>query len=452
MKQQQMADDALGDRDAAIGMLMSMGLSNERASQGLDATNDNVKNAIDYLVSNGEDESLSVAKRKELQVSPNSFRGSRRNCRRGKIPNNGVGSHLFVIDDDVEKQMGPANQIHNAGQDFLKYKLASPGLSEKVSGAANSHMNKLDSPGQSENGACAVNPLFACTSLDRSARPRNILPGAVAVDGVGGEEYRREYIAANERRIFDSMMPVTAQVVPNGEAVYEEFQERLRALEERENVTTVAHVISPHGNDGPANTLSNRRRTRILWAGIVGAMLVLVGLVLGFTLSRKPDAHQHLTDLLTSVSPDGGAALKTPSTPQNNALNWLAGNANLDAYSDDKKIQRYILATLYFSTRGDDWINNTGWLSDSDECDDWYNEADESFCSNGAVVELDFYRDIHANPNPSNNLDGSLPVELALLSNSLGESLLHSTLRHMLSTLSHCFCLTLLFIGSAQKR
>jgi len=65
-------------------------------------------------------------------------------------------------------------------------------------------------------------------------------------------------------------------------------------------------------------------------------------------------------------------------------------------------------ATLYFSTNGNNWYINDGWLSNTDECG-WFNDAEGSFCRSGAVLELDFH---------SNNLDGTLPDEIALLSNS----------------------------------
>lgn len=122
-------------------------------------------------------------------------------------------------------------------------------------------------------------------------------------------------------------------------------------------------------------------------------------------------AQDQLVALLSSVSLDDGEALQTPSTPQNNAVSWLAGNANLSTYSDAKKIQRYVLATLYYSTNGDSWTRNTGWLSDSDECD-WDYTVVGSLCVSGSVAELDM---------AAKNLVGTVPAELALLSNSLSE-------------------------------
>jgi len=70
-----------------------------------------------------------------------------------------------------------------------------------------------------------------------------------------------------------------------------------------------------------------------------------------------------------------------------------------------------VLATLYYSTNGDLWENNTGWLSNGDECG-WFYSDDGLFCSdNGSVVVLNL---------SANNLKGSLPDDIALLSNSLG--------------------------------
>jgi hypothetical protein len=129
------------------------------------------------------------------------------------------------------------------------------------------------------------------------------------------------------------------------------------------------------------------------------------------TSATLPD----LIELLSLVSPDGGTALATPLTPQNRAVNWLANNTNLDSYSDKRKIQRYTLGVLYYSTNGDSWRNNNGWLTDANECN-WSNGADGLFCDeNGAIFELDLY------DGSGNNLVGTIPIELTLLSDSVGK-------------------------------
>jgi Leucine-rich repeat (LRR) protein len=156
------------------------------------------------------------------------------------------------------------------------------------------------------------------------------------------------------------------------------------------------------------------------------------------TSATLPD----LIELLSLVSPDGGTALATPLTPQNRAVNWLANNTNLDSYSDKRKIQRYTLGVLYYSTNGDSWRNNNGWLTDANECN-WSNGADGLFCDeNGAIFELDLY------DGSGNNLVGTIPIELTLLSDSvaslaLGDNSLMGTIPSEVGLLSK---LTLLSI------
>ncbi len=162
---------------------------------------------------------------------------------------------------------------------------------------------------------------------------------------------------------------------------------------------------------------------RIIVIGVV-IILVCVGVAVGvvFATRPKPTIESTMTpsaaptslsrttaDLLSSVSSDEGAALETPDTPQNKAFNWLVENTNIDTYLDEKKIQRYSLATLYYSTNGDSWTVNTGWLGNGDECG-WSNN--HLRCTNGSIMELTL---------SSNNLVGSVPAEIGLLSNSLGK-------------------------------
>jgi hypothetical protein len=107
---------------------------------------------------------------------------------------------------------------------------------------------------------------------------------------------------------------------------------------------------------------------------------------------------------LIPVSFDNGTALKEQSTPQNEALNWLANNTNLNSYSNATKIQRYALATLFYSTNGTSWDKKDEWMSNFDECA-W---VAVSCDDNGSIDTLNL---------DSNNLVGTIPNELALLSN-----------------------------------
>jgi hypothetical protein len=137
---------------------------------------------------------------------------------------------------------------------------------------------------------------------------------------------------------------------------------------------------------------------------------------------------QELERLLIPVTVDNGTALRNASSPQNNALNWLANNTNMDTYSDAKKIQRYALATLFFSTNGASWNDNSTWMSDEDECG-WYNNG-ASLCTRGSVEALSL---------PDNNLVGTIPDELALLTNMSESSVVWLlVVMIVLSCVFHC--------------
>jgi hypothetical protein len=100
------------------------------------------------------------------------------------------------------------------------------------------------------------------------------------------------------------------------------------------------------------------------------------------------------------------------SLPQVQAVKWLSADPNLDGYTEQQIIQRYAMATFFYSTGGQDWIENEGWLSDENECL-WYTSASEFRVpcdDSGNLVYLELR---------NNGFSGTLPAELALLSNSL---------------------------------
>jgi Leucine-rich repeat (LRR) protein len=116
--------------------------------------------------------------------------------------------------------------------------------------------------------------------------------------------------------------------------------------------------------------------------------------------------QQQLFEFLVSSSFDDGEALGVEDSPQAQAYEWLVNDPGLPGYSAAKIIQRYALSTFYFSTGGDAWVENTLWLSEEDECSWFTRSASFPLCEAGEIVtlEMDF-----------NNLSGSLPPELALL-------------------------------------
>jgi hypothetical protein len=73
-------------------------------------------------------------------------------------------------------------------------------------------------------------------------------------------------------------------------------------------------------------------------------------------------------DLLVPIT--SGRLLNDPSTPQGQAYDFLV---NQDTFLEDPCQsttidQRFGLVTLFYSTGGDDWSDNSGWLGEDQEC------------------------------------------------------------------------------------
>lgn len=119
-----------------------------------------------------------------------------------------------------------------------------------------------------------------------------------------------------------------------------------------------------------------------------------------------------LKNILISKWPPLKESIDSSDSPQGRAFLWLSSSAsNSGDYSEKQLLQRFSLATLYFSTNGANWLNNEGWLSEENECawffsKDFRDPCDES----GSIVNLELY---------GNGLEGMIPSELALLSSNL---------------------------------
>jgi hypothetical protein len=257
----------------------------------------------------------------------------------------------------------------------------------------------IESPPSSGNNIITSNDTATSSIRVRAQiQPRQTQPGAVRVAAFDPENQN------------DSRFSVTTTTVENG-----------RGNTDSEDLISAQLV----GDIPEAEIVEEKQQcsTRVkIWSGVAVVLLITLAVVLGTVLPRAQEGMQpieaptpspqeviqELESLLIPVSLDNGTALQTASTPQKNALNWLANNTNLDTYSDAKKIQRYSLATLFYSTNGTSWYQKTNWRSNIDECDWGYVFCDEN--RSLETLELSY-----------NNLFGTIPNELALMSN-LGES------------------------------
>jgi hypothetical protein len=119
---------------------------------------------------------------------------------------------------------------------------------------------------------------------------------------------------------------------------------------------------------------------------------------------------ENLIEILKPFLPDNGQSFDDPFSPQSKALDWLQGNDKLWSYDLEKIKHRFALAVFYHSTDGDNWTENRRWLSDTDECT-WH------AANFAAPCNLD--RQYANLVLGDNNIQGTLPAELVLLSNSL---------------------------------
>jgi hypothetical protein len=317
-----------------------------------------------------------------------------------------------------------------------------------------------ESPGAEALGSQVHHPNVVNT--ERHGWPIDcILPGAVREGGLDDEEgygeddeYTIEEGYGEEVGTIESIPPTFS-----AELIDPEEEERLRqeqiqqvltrelrnALQEEHEKAAVAEVVpevDPHKG----------RQWKLASLCLLLTMIV-VGVVLAATLRPGPEPTtpkpttpepstqapttpipQDLFELISSASSDDGENLRTPSTPQNMALGWLAGNPNLANYTDQEKIQRYALATLYYSTKGERWYKSEFWLSNTDVCDNWYqhdtlgDDAKVDCTSNGAVSFLDLR---------FNSLQGTIPPEIGMLSDSLGKFLVEENAIKLYDIPSH---------------
>jgi len=110
--------------------------------------------------------------------------------------------------------------------------------------------------------------------------------------------------------------------------------------------------------------------------------------------------HQRFTKIYIKLIPVSGSLL-TGNTPQNKAFKWLIEDDCVQLCPDDPfLIQRYVLALLYFSTSGMDWIGSE-FLSCKHECG-WF----------VGKVECNSKMKISKLVLDNNNLKGTIPFEL----------------------------------------
>jgi hypothetical protein len=186
----------------------------------------------------------------------------------------------------------------------------------------------------------------------------------------------------------------------------------------------------------------NRRMSRAIVACFCVAF-ILLAVILGKAFSGGDDHEESHNEVQITkaegdmryqlfkdaLEPVTGASIATTGTPEADALAWMSYDdpAQIDPHADiDKVIQRFVLATLYLSTSGDDWEHSYSFMSHHDECE-WNHSGDSTggaYCnSKGSVDSLIL---------ASLNLDGTIPKDLGLLTQLTHLDLSHNNMHQHL--------------------
>jgi hypothetical protein len=145
--------------------------------------------------------------------------------------------------------------------------------------------------------------------------------------------------------------------------------------------------------------------------------------------------------LAQSLPTESQDAILSEDTPEAQAFTWLQQDPAVSNYTNLEVLQRYALATLYYATGGNNWIDNQGWLD--------YNVAEcawsmtysvsidcrieklslRNYGLSGQLPDaLDTMTDLRDMELPDNALTGQLPSTLGSLSQLTDLSLYRNSL------------------------
>ncbi len=281
----------------------------------------------------------------------------------------------------------------------------------------------------------------------------------------------REGVLRQPLRTTDTSMSFTDNAIPpmsvsryalNEELNEEEAHSQFRSAEEtkaEDNETggdqpIVAHLV----DESPPlistiGTVVDTKRHRIMTALKAFFLAAIVAIVTSISVVyTRPDGKSVTPSPTSSLEPsaspssipsaspstgmfgflaahsfDDGLALSTPGTAQRNAMDWL--KMNVRPTFDYEFLQYYVLATLYYSTFGNQWTSTEYYQlqrlsanpdTSADFSKDWLNNT--SLCDWQGVL-CNNLGEINSLQLSSNRLFGLIPSELAVLDRSLSKIL-----------------------------
>ena len=178
----------------------------------------------------------------------------------------------------------------------------------------------------------------------------------------------------------------------------------------------------PRNPDTSQRYETSQKSRKIFWSILCMLLFLAFMIPIGIFSARQNEAMTTATPSAAPVAPmtrdemvavlsvlldDGGAALEYDGTPQFQAVSWLLETSNypLLVSTESKLVQRYALATIYFSLGGEAWDRNEKWMTEEHERF-WFSKSENPFQGDTLVdLNLSF-----------NGLKGEIPGEIGLLS------------------------------------
>jgi hypothetical protein len=103
-------------------------------------------------------------------------------------------------------------------------------------------------------------------------------------------------------------------------------------------------------------------------------------------------------------------------SPQALAFDWMLQDPNWSDYNKDRVLQRFALATLYHATTGERWNLSAGWLDyGQHECDWGHAPTNGAFYESNSPICTPDRKSYQSIQLANNNLQGTIPLELQLL-------------------------------------
>jgi len=160
------------------------------------------------------------------------------------------------------------------------------------------------------------------------------------------------------------------------------------------------------------------------------------------TDETMPSMNKTIRTLIRMIKPivKGGRKALLGSGPRGQAFEYIVENLPKDSSPELQELletyhgklydlrQWFVLVLLYFSTTGNEWVSQAGFLSDGAPCS-WFSEPTENnddgdMNTKRRGVSCDNFGKVKAIHLPWNNLVGTLPPELAFFNTSLVELVL----------------------------